>query len=94
MKTTATLMVLASTIVAGAYLAGNRATAETADDRKWISQCIADNKGEKGATPQIVRKYCACMNEAMDDNETRTITQFEKANPKIRMKCEKAAGWK
>ena len=94
MRLTATLMVLAGAIVVGAFLAGNRVTAETADDRKWIKQCIADNKNEPGATPAVVSKYCACMNDAMDDNETRTITQFEKANPKIRVKCEKAAGWK
>ena len=30
-----------------------------------------------------------CMNEEMDDNETRSVTQFEKANPKIRAKCER-----
>jgi hypothetical protein len=35
-----------------------------------------------------------CMNEEMDDNETRSVTQFEKANPKIRAKCDKQSGWK
>ncbi len=66
----------------------------TSDDLKWVNQCISDNKGEKGATPAIVRAYCICMNEKMDDNETRTITQWEKANPKARVACEKQAGWK
>jgi hypothetical protein len=66
----------------------------TADDMKWINQCISDNKGEKGGTPAIVRAYCICMNEKMDDNETRSITQWEKANPKARVACEKQAGWK
>ena len=94
MKLTGTMMLLAVTVVAGAFLSGRAVNAETADDRKWVKQCIADNKSEKGATPEIVQKYCACMNDAMDDNETRTITQFEKANPKIRAKCENAAGWK
>jgi uncharacterized protein YggL (DUF469 family) len=65
-----------------------------ADDLKWINQCIADNKSEKGGTPEIVRKYCICMNEKMDDNETRSITQWEKANPQARVACEKNAGWK
>jgi hypothetical protein len=97
MKLTAILKLAAvAAVVAfvGAFSLGNRATAETADDKKWIARCIADNKGEKGATPEIVQKYCACMNEAMDDNDNRTVTQFEKANPKTRMKCEAAAGWK
>lgn len=66
----------------------------TADDMKWINQCISDNKGEKGGTPAIVRTYCICMNEKMDDNESRSITQWEKANPNARVACEKQAGWK
>ena len=65
----------------------------TADDLKWINQCIADNKAEKGGTPAIVRAYCMCMNEKMDDNETRSITQWEKKNPQARVACEKQAGW-
>jgi hypothetical protein len=70
------------------------ASAQSADDTKWINQCISDNKGEKGGTPEIVRAYCVCMNDKMDDNESRSITQWEKANPKARVACEKQAGWK
>jgi hypothetical protein len=65
-----------------------------ADDVKWINQCIDDNKGEKGATPAIVRAYCVCMNEKMDSNETRSITQWEKSHPKERQACDKQSGWK
>ena len=65
-----------------------------ADDMKWINQCISDNRNEPGGTPQVVRAYCVCMNEKMDNNETRSITQWEKANPKARVACEKEAGWK
>ncbi|MGJ0425324.1 MULTISPECIES: hypothetical protein [unclassified Methylocystis] len=66
----------------------------TSDDLKWINQCISDNKGEEGGTPAIIRAYCICMNEKMDDNETRSVTQWEKANPEARQDCEKQAGWK
>ena len=69
-----------------------RSQAVTADDVKWINQCVADNKGLAAA--DVIRKYCMCMNEEMDDSETRTITQFEKANPKARAKCDKVSGWK
>ena len=65
-----------------------------ADDLKWVNQCIDDNKGERGATPAIVRKYCICMNEKMDDNETRSITQWEKTHKKEREACDKEAGWR
>ena len=79
----------------GVFLAGtSSALAQmTADDLKWINRCIADNK-RQGASAEVVRKYCICMNEKMDDNETRTITHWEKANPKARTACEKQAGWK
>jgi hypothetical protein len=94
MKLNVILPVLAGVVVAGALFASPRVRAESADDRKWIAQCISDNTAERGATMEIVTKYCTCMNNAMDDNETRTITQFEKANPKVRAKCEQASGWK
>ena len=80
----------------GACLMSNGAMAQSmnADDMKWINQCINDNKSEPGGTPPIVRAYCICMNEKMDNNETRSITQWEKANPGARKSCEKTAGWK
>ena len=68
------------------------AQALNADDVKWINQCIADNKG--GASDAIIRKYCVCMNEKMDNNETRSITQWEKANPAARHACDRELGWR
>jgi hypothetical protein len=63
-----------------------------ADDLKWINECIRDNKG--GASDAVVRKYCICMNEKMDSNETRSITEWEKANPAARRACDRESGWK
>jgi hypothetical protein len=68
------------------------AQAMNADDVKWINQCITDNKG--GASDAIIRKYCVCMNEKMDSNETKSITQWEKTHPKERAACDKESGWK
>jgi hypothetical protein len=63
-----------------------------ADDLKWINQCVTDNKG--GASDEIVRKYCICMNEKMDNNETQSISVWEKSHPKERAACDKESGWK
>ncbi|MBI2770814.1 MAG: hypothetical protein HYX47_14400 [Burkholderiales bacterium] len=63
------------------------------DDEKWIKQCQADNKDE-GAKPEVITKYCTCMNDKMDNNETRSITQWEKANPNTQKACSAQAGWK
>lgn len=80
-------------LVAGALVLSAGANASKEDDKKWIDKCVKDNKNE-GAKPEVVRKYCTCMNDKMDDNETRSITEWEKANPKAMKECEKAAGWK
>lgn len=80
------LCLLVCTLTAGPVLAGP-------DDTKWINQCIKDNKDE-GAKASVVKAYCECMNNKMDDNETRSISQWEKANPNAMKACEKEAGWK
>ena len=86
-RTTAVLLAL------GAMMAATAAFGQqNADDRKWINQCISDNKG--GASDDIIRKYCTCMNDKMDNNETRSITQWEKNHPAERAACDKASGWK
>src|SRR3954471_3025037 len=69
-----------------------QAQRQSADDTKWITQCVADNKDEGQAAP-IVLKYCTCMNNKMSNNETRSITQWEKANPVAMEACGKEAGW-
>ena len=88
MKMTATIL-----LVAGSVVASGAAFAQLSkDDVKWINQCIADNKG--GAAEGVLRKYCMCMNEKMDNNETQSITQWEKTHAKEREACDKEAGWK
>ena len=85
------------TAIAGALLAvalfAGGAQARSADDRKWIAECMRDNAGA-GAGERIVRAYCECMTDAMDDNETRSVSVFELANPKIRAACDRKAGWR
>jgi hypothetical protein len=88
-------LVIAALLVAAPVLAGNAfAQALNADDMKWINQCISDNKAEPGATAEITRKYCMCMNEKMDNNEKQSITQWEKSHTQERAACDKEAGWK
>jgi hypothetical protein len=89
MKTTTAVL-----LALGSMLASTTAFSQAmnADDLKWINQCISDNKG--GASAEIVRKYCICMNEKMDNNETKSITQWEKSHPAERAACDKESGWK
>ena len=69
------------------------AQAMTADDLAWINRCVADNK-RGGASQEVVRKYCMCMNEEMDDNERLSISAWERKNPEAMKKCDKESGWK
>ncbi len=91
MKTLATVLLAAAAL---AVSGSAHAQQMNQDDLKWINQCIQDNRDEPGGTPAVVRAYCVCMNEKMDSNETRSITQWEKANPGARRACERQAGWK
>lgn len=63
------------------------------DDVKWINQCIKDNADE-GQSASVVRAYCTCMNNKMSDDETQSITQWEKTHRKEEEACSKQAGWK
>lgn len=79
-------------VVAACAFTLTSAGAATTDDVKWINQCVKDNKG--GASESVVLKYCTCMNNKMSDDETQSITQWEKSHPKERAACDKEAGWK
>lgn len=87
------LAAIALLVIAPAMMS-TAARAATTDDVKWINQCVADNKGEPGATPAIALKYCTCMNNKMGDNEKRSITEWEKTHETEQKACSKEAGWK
>ena len=74
-------------------LAFSRLAFADADDTKWVKVCVKDNKDE-GAKEEVVLKYCTCMNDKMDSNENKSISQWEKTHPDERKACEKEAGWK
>lgn len=75
----------------GCLIAGSTA-AQTTDDVKWINQCVSDSAGY-AVSQQVKLMYCACMVSKMSDNETRSVTQWERANPAARDDCAKRAGW-
>lgn len=77
---------------AGASIAS---AAETPEDERPINQCLAD-KNDPGVTKEVLRKYCVCMDDKMDDkeSETQTVAQWEKTHPKERAACARKAGLK
>jgi len=78
--------------IAGACFAMNAALAVSADDVKWINQCVKDNRSL--ASHEVVLKYCTCMVNKMDESETQSVTQWEKKHVAERKACDKEAGWK
>lgn len=79
--------------VAVAAVAASSLAFASSDDDKWIAKCVKDNAKE-GATATVVKKYCTCMNNKMDDNETKSISNWERTHPDEMKACEKEAGWK
>jgi hypothetical protein len=76
---------LSCATVSGAAYAGP-------DDVKWVAQCLKDNADAK-VDVGVIQKYCACMNNKMDDNETQSISQWEKTHVTEQKACDKEAGW-
>ena len=62
------------------------------DNEKWINQCILDNT-DQGQTSEVLKEYCTCMNGKMSVDETRSVTEWEKANVDEAVACENQAGW-
>jgi hypothetical protein len=87
MKTAVAVLFLAASLAAG-----NAALAATGDEAKWINACVKDNRGE--ADDAVIVKYCTCMNNKMDSNDTQSITQWEKTHVIEREACDRVAGWK
>ena len=65
-----------------------------ADDDAWIAKCQRDNVGQPGSTPDIITKYCTCMNGKMSSDERKSISNWEKTHPDEMAACSKEAGWK
>ncbi|MBF0550492.1 MAG: hypothetical protein HQK60_08150 [Deltaproteobacteria bacterium] len=78
---------IASITVCSPAFAGN------AYDTQWIAKCLMDNK-DLGQPTEVIQKYCECMNNKMEDNESQSITQWEKTHTKERKECSDQAGWK
>ena len=80
-------------VIVSSLIIGRAAVAATTDDVKWINQCVSDNKDE-GAKKEVVLKYCTCMDNKMSNNETQSITQWEKTHVAERKACDAESGWK
>lgn len=84
---------VASALLAAVAASPALAQRQTADDVAWIKRCVADNRDE-GQSADVVLAYCTCMNNEMSSSETRSITAWEKANPRTADACGRKAGWR
>jgi hypothetical protein len=83
---------IAALMLGGSVFASTAVLAATTDDVKWINRCVNDNKGDAAAS--VILKYCTCMNNKMSDNETQSITQWEKTHVAERKACDRESGWR
>jgi hypothetical protein len=87
-------LALLGLFVAGSIMSAGAALAGTADDAKWIAQCVNDNKNEKAPSAEVIVKYCTCMTMKMDENETKSVSQWEKTHKDEEKQCDAESGWK
>ena len=80
-------------LVSGLLVAFASGEAGASEDAKYVDQCVRDSAG-MAATQQVKIMYCTCMVGKMDDNETRSVSQWERANPAVATECARLAGWK
>ena len=85
-------MMAVSAILAGLVLASGTAVAG-ADDMAWIAKCLKDNAAAQ-VGPEVITAYCTCMNGKMSENETLSISAWEKTHPQEMAACERQSGWK
>lgn len=85
-------IILAAVAVGICTLGGNIALADE-DDAKWVARCVRDNAKENVSVETITR-YCTCMNNKMSDNETLSITAWEKTHPQEMAECDRESGWR
>ena len=84
---------LAAASVCGLLIACGSMEAYASEDAQHVDQCVRDSAG-MSATQQVKIMYCTCMVGKMDDNETRSVSQWEVANPAIATECARLSGWK
>jgi len=74
-----------------ALTVGGAAAQRQTDDVRWVNQCVRDSAGYN-VSEQVKIMYYTCMVSKMSDNETRSVTQWERANPQARDDCARRAG--
>lgn len=84
------MMRLLALSVSGWLIAG---AALAAGDQRSIDQCVQNTPGIS-ATVGAKAAYCGCLVGKMDDDETRSVTQWAISNPYVADDCARAAGWK
>lgn len=62
-------------------------------DIVWIDTCVVDRKRD-GGTVSVLRKYCACMQAIVEDNQPFGVTELERSYPPAHLMCRKQAGQK
>lgn len=88
-----TAVILFAVAVAGCGGPGySSGYSSSSDDRRWINECVRDNARE-GQSRRVVTAYCTCMNNRMSNYENRSISQWERSNPRARRECSRQAGW-
>ncbi len=78
-------------LLLGAIFVNGAARADS-DDKIWVAQCVRDNAGAEATTASLFR-YCNCMMNKMDDEETQSVTEWEPTHAAEKAACRTKAKW-
>ncbi|MEO5363448.1 MAG: hypothetical protein H7838_07470 [Magnetococcus sp. DMHC-8] len=57
-----------------------------------VARCMRDNADAR-VHRDVVRRYCACMDDKMSKHDRRSISEWERSHPRAMAECERVAGW-
>ena len=62
------------------------------EDQLWTAQCVRDYASSEVATT-VLLKYCMCMTDKMDDEETKPVIEWEQAHSAEKASCMAKVRW-
>jgi len=67
--------------------------AQAAEGQRFIDECVQNTPGIS-VTVGAKAAYCGCMVSKMNDDESRSVTQWAISNPYAADDCARSAGWR
>jgi hypothetical protein len=86
------MKILGLMIALGALVTSTGVFATTAGEER-VKECVDDYSVAQSQAAEVIKKYCACMDQKMGPTETISVLEFEVLHAADAASCEKESGW-